>query len=391
MRPVIPREEYDIRLEKVQNMMAELGLDLVAAYADDRFVFGQAYSRWLVDYQPKFEPALVLVPAKGEIAIATGGESIDYITTQSICKNAYVVSEFLHPEEEFVHVEVISMKEIIKDMEEKMGRKVTRVGVPGISTTSYSVMESLHNMFGKDNVVDIEESMSMLRAVKTENELEVIRYAYKIAEAGMKRVVEILGEGITEREIAAEAEYVMRKMGSEGTGIDTMVASGVEHTRPIVVMPTDRELRRGDLVVVTLAPRYKGYHGAIARPFFIGEPSKEMLDIYNLVKTSHENTRKMLRPGIAAKDVDRVSRQLINEAGLGNHFTYTGVHSTGVIEFEIPVLSSDSKVIIEKNMVLSIDIPIFLTDWGGMRLENGYIIKENETESLINLDTPFVV
>lgn len=391
MRPIIPREEFDTRLEKVQNMMNEQGLDLIAAYADDRFVFGQAYTRWLVNYQPKFEPALLLVPAKGEVAIATGGESIDYITTQSNCKKAYVVSEFLHPEEEFVHVEVISMKDIITDMEEKMGRKVKKVGVPGISTTSYSAMDTLQNMFGRENIVEVEESMSMLRAVKTENELEVIRYAYKIAEAGMKKVVEILTEGITEREVAAEAEYVMRKMGSEGNGIDTMVASGVANTRPIVVMPTDRKIKKGDLIVVTLAPRYQGYHGAIARPFYVGEPPKEMVEIYDLVKQSHENTRKMLRPGNAANDVDKVSRQLINEAGLGNHFTYTGVHSTGVIEFEIPVLSSDSKVVIEENMVLSIDIPVFLTDWGGMRLENGYIIKEKEIESLINLDTPFVI
>ncbi len=391
MRPVIAHEEFESRIKQVQNMMTEQGLDLVAAYADDRFVFGQAYTRWLVNYQPKFEPALLLIPAEGEVAIATGGESIDYILTQSICKNAYVVSEFLHPEEEFVHVEIVSMKDIIKDMEEKMDRKISKVGVPGIGTTSFSIMETIQNMFGKENVVDVEESMSMLRAVKTENELDVIRYAYKIAEAGMKRVVEVLREGVTEREVVAEAEYVMRKMGSEGTGIDTMVASGVEHTRPIVCNPTDRVIKKGDLVVVTLAPRYQGYHGAVARPFFIGEPPKEMVERYELVKTSHENTQKMLRVGVSAKEVDKVSRQLINEAGLGNHFTYTGVHSLGVIEFEIPVLSSDSNVVIEENMVLSIDIPIFLTEWGGMRLENGYIIKEDGLEHLINLETPFQI
>lgn len=391
MRPIIAKEEFEVRKKKVQEMMADNGLDLIVAYADDRIVFGQAYSRWLVNYQPQFEPALIMVPAKGEIVVATGAESVEYVQASSVCKEVYAISEFLHPEEEFLYREVTSMKDILKNMEEEMGKNITKVGVAGKSTTSYSVMETLHNMFGKENLVEVEESMSMLRAVKTENELDVIRYAYKIAEAGMKRVMELLHEGITEREIAAEAEYVMRKMGSEGMGIETMVASGVTNTSPIIARTTNRTLKKGDLVVVTLAPRYEGYHGAIARPFFLGQAPKEMLERFELLKVSQENTEKMLRPGVVAHEVDKVSRQLINDAGLGKYFTYTGTHSTGVIEFEPPVLSSRSNVVIEKNMVLSIDIPLFLTDWGGMRLENGYIIRENDTEKLISLDTPFQI
>ena len=228
--------------------------------------------------------------------------------------------------------------------------------------------------------------MSMLRAVKSENELEVIRYAYQIAEAGMKRANEVIREGITEREVAAEVEYVMRKMGSEGMGIETMVASGVKNTFPILARTTFRQLKKGDLVVVTLAPRYEGYHGAIARPFFIGNPSEEMLERIELLKESQKRTMAMLRPGINAKKVDEISRHLINTAGLGKHFTYTGVHSTGVIEFEPPILSSNSKVILEKDMVFSIDIPLFLNDWGGMRLENGYIITETGAEPLNSLE-----
>ena len=90
---------------------------------------------------------------------------------------------------------------------------------------------------------------------------------------------------------------------------------------------------------------------------------------------------------MTAKEVDETSREVLNNAGIGKHFVYTGVHSTGVIEFEAPILASTSKTVIEKNMIYSVDIPVFITEWGGMRLENGYLITENGPEPLNNLDT----
>ena len=391
MRPTIRQEEFLARGQKVQNLMEEKGLDLIIAYADDRFVYGQAYARWLLNYQPAFEPAFVMVPAKGDAVIATGAESVDFVHNFSNCKKDYAVWEFLHPDEEYPYCEVVNMKDVNEDLETTMGRKIEKVGIAGASAVPYHMMLKLQEIYGAENIIDVDEEMSMLRAVKSENEIEVIRYAYKIAQAGMDKVAEIIRPGMTEREIAAEAEYVMRKMGSEGMGIDTMVASGKDHTMPILARITDREVKDGDLVVVTLAPRYQGYHGAVARPFFIGKQSDTIMNVFELVKQAQEQTAAKLRPGVTAKEVDETSREVLNNAGIGNHFVYTGVHSTGVIEFEAPILASKSDVVIEKNMVYSIDIPIFITEWGGMRLENGYLITENGPEPLNDLDTSYCI
>ena len=391
MRPTIRQEEFLARGQKVQNLMEEKGLDLIIAYADDRFVYGQAYARWLLNYQPAFEPAFVMVPAKGDAVIATGAESVDFVHNFSNCKKAYAVWEFLHPDEEYPYCEVVNMKDVNEDLETTMGRKIEKVGIAGASAVPYHMMLKLQEIYGAENIIDVDEEMSMLRAVKSENEIEVIRYAYKIAQAGMDKVAEIIRPGMTEREIAAEAEYVMRKMGSEGMGIDTMVASGKDHTMPILARITDREVKDGDLVVVTLAPRYQGYHGAVARPFFIGKQSDTIMNVFELVKQAQEQTAAKLRPGVTAKEVDETSREVLNNAGIGNHFVYTGVHSTGVIEFEAPILASKSDVVIEKNMVYSIDMPIFITEWGGMRLENGYLITENGPEPLNDLDTSYCI
>ena len=391
MRPTIRQEEFLARGQKVQNLMEEKGLDLIIAYADDRFVYGQAYARWLLNYQPAFEPAFVMVPAKGDAVIATGAESVDFVHNFSNCKKAYAVWEFLHPDEEYPYCEVVNMKDVNEDLETTMGRKIEKVGIAGESAVPYHMMLKLQEIYGAENIIDVDEEMSMLRAVKSENEIEVIRYSYKIAQAGMDKVAEIISPGMTEREIAAEAEYVMRKMGSEGMGIDTMVASGKAHRMPILARITDREVKDGDLVVVKLSPRYQGYHGAVARPFFIGKQSDTIMNVFELVKQAQEQTAAKLRPGVTAKEVDETSREVLNNAGIGNHFVYTGVHSTGVNEFEAPILAAKSDVVIEKNMVYSIDIPIFITEWGGMRLENGYLITENGPEPLNDLDTSYCI
>ena len=76
MKPRISESEFLERKHKVQGFMEDQGLDLVVMYADDRYVYGQAFARWMVDYQPQFEAAFVLVPRKGEIAIVTGAESV---------------------------------------------------------------------------------------------------------------------------------------------------------------------------------------------------------------------------------------------------------------------------------------------------------------------------
>ena len=177
MKPIIEESEFKRRKKQVQNLMSDLNLDLIVAYADDRFVYGQAYARWLVNYQPQFEPALVLVPAAGDTVIATGAESVEFILNSSYCQKAYAIQEFLHPDEDYPYCEITSLDKVRKGLEEQMGRPIEKIGLCGGSAVPYPTMKMLQAQFGKENISDIDRGMSMLRAVKSENELEVIRYA----------------------------------------------------------------------------------------------------------------------------------------------------------------------------------------------------------------------
>ena len=90
---------------------------------------------------------------------------------------------------------------------------------------------------------------------------------------------------------------------------------------------------------------------------------------------------------VEGRAVEAIGRQLVEAAGLGQHFLYSGVHSVGVIEFEPPIFGPSSNALIEEGMVISVDIPLFNAPWGGLRIEDGYLITASGAEHLH--DTPF--
>ena len=221
--------------------------------------------------------------------------------------------------------------------------------------------------------VDAEDLMTALRAIKTPAEQDVIRYAYQIAQVGMQAAFDAIREGVAEREVAAAAEFAMRSLGSEGMGIDTIVASG-PNSRPILARTTFRELRRDELILLTIAPRYEGYHAALARPPVIGQPSRDVRQAMQVAVAAQEAAVKAMRPGAPGSEVEGAARRVVEAAGLGEHFLYCGVHSVGVVEFEPPIFGPGNHAALQRGMILSIDVPLFHAPWGGLRYEDGYLI-----------------
>jgi Xaa-Pro aminopeptidase len=229
--------------------------------------------------------------------------------------------------------------------------------------------------------LDVENAMCDLRAQKSPAEIAVIRYAYQLAEWGLQAAVDAIEVGVTERDIAAAAECTMRQAGAEGMGIDTIVAAG-PNSRPILARSTFRRVEANDLVLLTIAPRYEGYHGAIGRPVLVGQPSQEISRALEVAWQAQEACFQAMRPGIEGRTVEAAGRRVVEAAGLGDYFLYSGVHSVGVIEFEPPIFGPSSPAVLQPDMVISVDIPLFNTPWGGLRVEDGFLITETGAERL---------
>ena len=388
--PVISEAEFKQRQSNLKDKMKEEGYDLLILYANDGAVFGQEYTRWLFNYQPHFEPACVLMPVEGEAVLLTGYESEEYVYASSYCDNVNVVDEFIYGAHEFPFAEVVTLKESIDQVQNKLGREFKKIGTAGSDKMSHTFYVQLEDILGKGALLPADSLVMDLRLIKTEDEIKVIEHAYHIAESGMKAAIEAIAVGKTERQVAAEAEYVMRSLGSEGMGIDTMVASGKKNSAPIIARTSFKEIQKNELVILTIAPRYEGYHAAIARPIIVGEVDEEVEVAINAAISAQEAAQELLKPGSEGYQVDEASRGVIEKAGLSKHFVYTGGHSIGVSEFEPPSLNKQFKETIKENMVFSVDIPLFFNSWGGFRYENGFHITKDGARPLQTLGNKLI-
>jgi len=388
--PTIPKEEFIERQRKVQEMMVQNEIDLLVAYSDDGAVFGQEHARWLFNYQTHFEPTCILIPVDGEPVLMTGVESEAYIYASSNCTNVKVVDEFVYSSHEFPFANIVKFEKQVEEVINSGDRNVKRIGFAGGDKMPYRLYKRFKDLFGDKPIINVDDLMIELRAVKTENEIKVMEYAHHIAEKGIEAAIEMIAEGRTEREIAAEAEYVMRKLGSEGMGIDTIVGSGKEHTYPVIARTTHRKVEKNDLVLLTFAPRYEGYHAAIGRPIIVGKAKQEVEHAINTAINAQNAAKELLKPGIEGYKVDQAMREVAEEAGLAKHVIYSGVHSIGISEFEPPIMQSSYKDVVKENMVFAIDIPLFFNSWGGLRYEDGFHVTKDGAKPLQTLDNKII-
>lgn len=385
--PQIPAGEYPERWRRVQQMMAAERLDLLIAYADDRAVFGPAHARWLANFPVHFESVCVVLASSGQPLLLCGPESDQYALLAGRIQDVRILREFTHPDEDYPFSQIRGLAEVVATLVTDPSA-VRRVGVAGRGLIGYDFFVALQQALGGVEWLDVETAMCSLRARKSPAEQAVIRYAYTIAEEGFAAAVAAIAPGVTERAIAAAAEGAMRRAGAEGTGIDTIVASG-PNARPILGRSTFRRVEDNDLVLLTVAPRYEGYHAAIGRPVLVGSPDPQAEKALAVAVQAQIACRAALHPGVEGRAVEAIGRRIVEEAGLGEHFLYSGVHSVGVIEFEPPIFGPSSSAAIEQDMVISIDIPIFNAPWGGLRIEDGYLITDTGAQPLH--DTPYVI
>jgi Xaa-Pro aminopeptidase len=384
--PSIPDDEFRTRWERLQAAMVEARLDIIIAYADDHAVAGPGHARYLADFAPHFEPVVILVPTAGEPLLLSGPETETFAQLTARIKDVRVVREFTHPDEEYPFTTLVSLRDVIAEACERVGSPPRRVGLAGLELMPFKIPRSLAQALGVFEMIDAEDLMTVLRAIKTPAEQAVIRYAYQIAQAGAQAACDAIHEGASEREVAAAAEFAMRSMGSEGMGIDTIVASG-PNNRPILARTRLRELRRDELILLTIAPRYEGYHAAIGRPLVIGQPSEGVRHAMQVAVAAQRAAMETMRPGAPGSEVEGAARRVVEAAGLGEYFLYCGVHSVGVVEFEPPIFGPGNHDPLQADMVLSIDVPLFHAPWGGLRYEDGYLITDTGAEALDDFPT----
>ncbi|MCX8152914.1 MAG: Xaa-Pro peptidase family protein [Candidatus Bathyarchaeota archaeon] len=225
--------------------------------------------------------------------------------------------------------------------------------------------------------------VSALRKVKDSQEIEFMRKAAALTSEGMRVAYETLAPGMKEYEVAAEIEYAMRKSGSYGTAFETIVASG-----PYSAFPhggcSDREIRKGDLVVVDIGATYKHYRSDMTRTIVAGKPADTQKRLYDVVKKAQDKALEAVNPNVKAKVVDAAARKVIKDAGYGQNFVHNLGHGVGLEVHEPPVLGPYSKEVLAAGNVFTVEPGIYLVDYGGIRIEDTVLLQKDGVQKLTN-------
>ena len=270
-------------------------------------------------------------------------------------------------------------------------RLINRLGLQSLAFESdyllHSTFQRLAGMANKRGLTLVPQLglIEAMREVKSADELELLRASTRLNETVFQSVYATIEPGMTEREIALALELTMREMGAEGPSFPTIVAFGTNAARPHAV-PTDRELQAGDLVLVDMGLIYRGYCSDMTRTFVAGRPDQTYIDRHRVVRAAMQAGIGAIRAGVTGAEVDRVARQVIADAGYGDHFGHSLGHGVGLAVHEAPRLSRTNRKKLRAGMVVTVEPGIYLAEWGGIRLENMVVVGEDGAE-VLNRDT----
>jgi len=227
----------------------------------------------------------------------------------------------------------------------------------------------------------LESSVTKLRLLKDEHEIEILARAAQITDAALLEGLADLDDGMTERELAGRFHDAMRRLGSPGPGFDIIVASGPNAARPHH-SPGDRPIRPGEPVVIDMGALYEGYTADLTRTVCLGEPTPELTSVYTIVLNAQQAVLASLRAGLSGKEVDTLARDVITAAGYGDQFIHGLGHGVGLHIHEGPSAGQCSSDTMQAGMSLTVEPGIYIPGWGGVRTEDLVIIEAHGIRNL---------
>ena len=373
----IPKSEFEARIRKFQANIKKENLDACLVHASES---DMAHVRYLSEYWPTFESAAVFVPAEGEPVLLVGPESDLYASQRSFFKNIEKLIEYRESAEpEMPDMSFMTYKDIISKY---VPKGVKRLGIVGWAITPLPVYMSLKEQLSGVELVKADMTLWPLRFVKSENELNCLREAYKISEFAVEAILNEIKPGMTELQVIGIAQREIYKHGGEYEGHSLYCFCG-ESTNNGISRPTHNKIVRNEVIQLNIGARVSGYSSSIGVPFSIGALPERKKRLVKFGLEAHNKSIDMLRAGKPAGSVVREYEAWVKEQGFGEYLLYGPCHSIGMMEVERPWMESTSEYLLQENMTFQADTFFYAKDFG-LRWEEGLIIKEGGVEHMSN-------
>jgi len=266
-----------------------------------------------------------------------------------------------------------------------------RMGLEADDVTWAQQRRFATDWFPDAELVATEGLIETLRRVKDEGEVARMAEAARIADDALAKVRPRLAEGPTEREIALDLDFEMRRLGATGSSFETIVASGPNGAKPHH-RPGDRRIGPGELVVIDFGAIVDGYCSDMTRTLCVGPPSTPTAArMVEVVAESQRAGVDAVRAGVEAKAVDDACRSVIAEAGWADAFLHSTGHGVGLDIHEMPRVASTSTETLGAGWVVTVEPGVYLPEYGGVRIEDTVLVTEEGCTVLTNAPKDLVV
>lgn len=285
---------------------------------------------------------------------------------------------------------------LLKNARTQLADGFKEFGIDSVSVETEITVEQLEQL--KEYFPDVEfipnqklcDSIRDMRAVKTFDEIENIKKAQRCAERAFQNILNFIRVGVSEKEIAAELDYYMRKAGAERSSFDTIAVSGARGSLPHGV-PSYKTVKPFEFITMDFGAVVNGYCSDMTRTVAVGGVTEEMEIVYNTVLEAQQKAIETAAPGVEMSKVDAAARNVIKNAGYGEYFTHSTGHGVGLEIHEAPTVSTRSTGVLKVGNIITDEPGIYVPGKHGVRIEDMLLITENGCEDLTKCDKSLII
>ena len=223
--------------------------------------------------------------------------------------------------------------------------------------------------------------VEQLRAIKDADELAAIQQAVDLADEAFVAIAERIEPGWTEAQAAWEIEKHIREHGGEGVSFEIIVAAGPWAAMPHA-RPRDEKIRKGEPIIIDMGVRLGGYCSDLSRTLFLGQPDEQFGKIYDIVLTAQLTAEALIAKDMTGEQAHLLAQNVIDETGYGENFGHGLGHGVGLQIHEAPRLARTSKDVLAGGMVFTIEPGIYISGWGGVRIEDMVVLEDGRARVL---------
>ena len=287
---------------------------------------------------------------------------------------------------------VLQQREIsqLKNVLDSFGAKTVAVEADRLTVSDFARFTKAFE--GIELVADgtLDMGINAIRSVKDAAEVEKIITAQRIAEKGFEHICNFITEGKTEKEIQLELDFFMLSHGAEALSFETIAVSGANGSKPHGV-PTDKPVKKGELITLDFGAVYEGYHSDMTRTVALGSVDDNQKLIYNTVLEAQLSAIASIKAGVTGKEADEAARRVIRNAGYGEYFGHGTGHGVGVEIHEYPNVSpSNEKALVSGNIVTA-EPGIYIPGKYGVRIEDMVLVTDDGCKNLTECPKELII